>query len=71
MSFGRAVVPAGTPARPVEDLHGLLDDLLGGGLEHGTTCLLIGPAGAGKSTLLAVYAHAVARAGGSGSTFLL
>ncbi|WP_437874344.1 ATPase domain-containing protein [Sorangium sp. So ce513] len=48
-----------------------LDDLLGGGLEQGTTCMLIGPAGSGKSTLCAVYAHAVARAGEAGAIFLL
>ncbi|WP_437729788.1 ATPase domain-containing protein [Sorangium sp. So ce1335] len=48
-----------------------LDQLLGGGLEHGTTCLLIGPAGAGKSTLASVYALAAARIGEAGAIFLL
>jgi circadian clock protein KaiC len=32
-----------------------LDDLLGGGLQTGTTTLVIGPAGTGKSTLCAQY----------------
>jgi circadian clock protein KaiC len=33
-----------------------LDELFGGGLESGTTTLVIGPAGSGKSTLCAQYA---------------
>jgi circadian clock protein KaiC len=33
-----------------------LDDLLGGGIQPGTTTLVIGPAGSGKSTLCAQYA---------------
>ena len=38
----RGTFATGTPA---------LDALLGGGLERGTSCLIIGPAGAGKSTV--------------------
>jgi circadian clock protein KaiC len=34
-----------------------LDDLLGGGLDHGTSTLLVGPAGCGKSTLALKFAH--------------
>jgi circadian clock protein KaiC len=48
----------------------VLDELLGGGLERGTTCLLIGSSGTGKSTLAALYAHAVARDGGTTAIFL-
>src|SRR3954471_9408257 len=35
-----------------------LDGLLGGGLEQGTSCLIVGPSGAGKSTLATVYVAA-------------
>jgi circadian clock protein KaiC len=40
-----------------------LDSLLGGGLDRGTSTLLIGPAGAGKSTVAAQYAVAAASRG--------
>jgi circadian clock protein KaiC len=40
-----------------------LDDLLGGGLDRGTTTLIIGPAGTGKSTLAMQYAAHMAQAG--------
>ncbi|MBB3234330.1 ATPase domain-containing protein [Phyllobacterium endophyticum] len=39
--FTRDVLPSGI---------GELDDLLGGGLERGSSCLVLGPAGTGKST---------------------
>ncbi len=35
-----------------------LDNLLGGGLDRGTSTLLIGPSGAGKSSLAVSYVHA-------------
>ncbi|TFI58117.1 circadian clock protein KaiC [Sphingomonas parva] len=35
-----------------------LDALVGGGLDHGTTNLVVGPSGAGKSTLVLQYVHA-------------
>src|SRR5207302_2516064 len=47
-----------------------LDELLGGGLEQGTACLLVGPSGAGKSTLAALFALAVARRGDNAAIFL-
>lgn len=47
-----------------------LDELLGGGLEQGTTCLFVGPSGAGKSTLAAVFCRAAAQAGHAASIFL-
>jgi len=37
-----------------------LDDLLGGGLEEGTACLINGTTGAGKSTLASLYVQAAA-----------
>ncbi len=36
-----------------------LDQLLGGGLESGTSCLLIGAAGTGKTTLVTLYSYAL------------
>ncbi len=41
----------------------LLDDLLGGGLDRGTTTLILGPAGTGKSTLALQYARQMAANG--------
>lgn len=40
-----------------------IDSLLGGGLETGSTCAVLGTSGAGKSTFSAMYAHAAAREG--------
>jgi circadian clock protein KaiC len=40
-----------------------LDALLGGGLDRGTSCLLLGPAGTGKSTIALQFAVAAARRG--------
>lgn len=47
-----------------------LDDLLGGGLDHGTSTLLLGPAGVGKSTVALAYAVEAARRGDNVSMFL-
>jgi circadian clock protein KaiC len=47
-----------------------LDRLLGGGLEFGTSVLLVGPPGTGKSTLAAVYARAAAQTGHRVAIFL-
>jgi circadian clock protein KaiC len=52
--FTRSAVKSGVTA---------LDRLLGGGLDRGTSTLLIGPAGAGKSTLAVQYAVASAARG--------
>lgn len=40
-----------------------VDALLGGGIEFGTSVLLVGPAGAGKSSMALQYARAAAAAG--------
>ena len=40
-----------------------LDGLLGGGLERGTSCLILGPAGTGKSLLTLLFATAAIRRG--------
>jgi circadian clock protein KaiC len=49
LDFQRESVPSGV---------GGLDQLLGGGLDRGTTTLLIGPAGSGKSSVAIQYAGA-------------
>jgi circadian clock protein KaiC len=46
-----------------------LDTLLGGGIEEGTSTLIVGPAGAGKSTLAAQFAAAGAARGQRGAIF--
>ncbi|HET7787696.1 MAG TPA: ATPase domain-containing protein [Myxococcales bacterium] len=47
-----------------------LDEMLGGGLDRGTSALLLGPAGSGKSALALQYAGAAARRGDRASCFL-
>jgi circadian clock protein KaiC len=49
---------------------GGLDDLLGGGLEYGTTCLFVGSIGTGKSALVTRYATAAAERGERVAVFL-
>lgn len=46
-----------------------LDALLGGGLDSGTSTLLLGPAGCGKSTVAARYAVAAAERGENAAIF--
>ncbi|MFU8817388.1 MAG: ATPase domain-containing protein [Pseudomonadales bacterium] len=52
--FHAEAVPSGNAA---------LDNLLGGGLDRGTTSLIMGPAGTGKSTLALLYAARMAERG--------
>ncbi len=47
-----------------------LDDLLGGGLRHGTSVLLSGPSGAGKSAIATQYAVAAAERGERSALYL-
>jgi circadian clock protein KaiC len=47
-----------------------LDALLGGGLERGTSCLILGPAGAGKSLLSVYFAAAAIRRGEKAALFI-
>lgn len=49
--------------RPVRSGIKPLDDLFGGGLDRGTTTLILGPAGTGKSTLSLQYARQMAAKG--------
>jgi circadian clock protein KaiC len=46
-----------------------LDDLFGGGLDRGTTTLILGTAGTGKSTLALQYANSMAAGGDTGILF--
>lgn len=68
------VVPASVPERaPGEILSsGLasLDDLLGGGLDFGTTAMLVGQSGTGKSTLATLYVREAAKQGVPAAMFL-
>lgn len=47
-----------------------LDTLLGGGLEEGTACLVVGPTGTGKTSIATLYAHAAAARGERAAIFL-
>lgn len=47
-----------------------LDRLLGGGLDRGTSTLVLGPAGSGKSTIAAQFASAAARRGERSAAFI-
>ena len=47
-----------------------LDSLLGGGIEQGTSTLIIGPPGTGKSTLAAQFASAAAARGQHAALFI-
>src|SRR5215210_6732024 len=49
---------------------GGLDAIMGGGLDRGTSTLLMGPAGSGKSTLATQYAVAAAARGERAALFL-
>jgi circadian clock protein KaiC len=55
--------------RPVSSGIKPLDDLLGGGLDRGTTTLILGTAGTGKSTLALQYARRMAANGDRGMLF--
>jgi circadian clock protein KaiC len=53
----------GTTPQPVLSGVEELDQLLGGGLDMGTSTILMGPAGCGKSTIAALYAATAAERG--------
>jgi circadian clock protein KaiC len=55
---------------PVPSGHQDLDDLLGGGLDRGTTTLIMGSAGTGKSTLAMQYAVQMATRGEASMLFV-
>jgi circadian clock protein KaiC len=60
-SFDRSLIASGVET---------LDSLLGGGVERGTSTLLIGPPGCGKSTIALQYAAAAAARGDHASSFI-
>jgi circadian clock protein KaiC len=60
---GRATEPFPSGIEP-------LDRLLGGGLDRGTSTLVIGPAGSGKSTLAMLFARTGADRGDGAAVFL-
>jgi circadian clock protein KaiC len=55
------IIPSGVP---------LLDALMGGGIDRGTSTLLIGPPGSGKSTIAIQYAKAAADRGDHAAIFM-
>ncbi len=61
ISFERSFLPSGASA---------LDTLLGGGIDRGTSTLLIGPPGSGKSTLALQYATAAVARGDHAASFV-
>ena len=60
---------SGIQCEPVSSGIKELDSLLGGGLDRGTTTLVLGSAGTGKSTLALQYASQMARNGERGMLF--
>lgn len=59
---------AGEPERCSSGLEPL-DRMLGGGLDRGTSTLIVGPAGAGKSSLATQFVHAAAGRGEVSAVF--
>ena len=55
---------------PVSSGIASLDTLLGGGLEAGSACLIVGPTGTGKTSLAARYAYSAAERGEQSAIFL-
>jgi circadian clock protein KaiC len=58
------------PMRKLASEIPALDDLLGGGLESGTSTLIVGAPGTGKSTIAAQFALAEARRGGCAALYI-
>ena len=56
--------------RPLASGVAALDALLGGGIDRGTSALLLGPAGAGKSTLALLFAAAAVARGERAAVFV-
>lgn len=60
-----------TPVRTqIESGYERLDELLGGGLLSGTSCLLLGPSGTGKSSIATTFADRAVRRGEKVSVYL-
>jgi len=59
--FDRSPMPCNIPG---------LDELLGGGIERGSSCLVLGPAGTGKSLLTVLFAMAAIQRGERAALFV-
>jgi circadian clock protein KaiC len=59
-----------SPGNPIACGIALLDQLLGGGLETGSSCLIVGPSGVGKSSIAACFATSAAAAGLGAAVYL-
>ena len=71
--FPRLVAAEHVRKNPRGLLHGgskELDTLLGGGVDFGTSVLLVGPAGSGKSVIATTYVHAGALSGVRAAMFI-
>jgi circadian clock protein KaiC len=60
-TFTRGQLPSGVPG---------LDQLLGGGVERGSSCLILGPAGTGKSLMALLFAISAAARGEKSALFV-
>lgn len=58
-----------SPRRPISSGVAALDQLTGGGLQTGTSCLIAGTSGAGKSTIASLYAESVASGEGRAAVY--
>lgn len=61
---------ASVPLQRMESGLPPLDEMLGGGIDRGTSTVIMGPAGSGKSALSTQYAIAAARRGEKSAMFL-
>jgi circadian clock protein KaiC len=68
--LGAYVLPEDKDYRRLASGINSLDRILGGGLELGTTCLIVGPSGVGKSSIATAFAEAVARGGDHAALYL-
>ena len=78
-SVGRSITASGYHCQP-SDEEGFFEcvadcpcrhyDLLGGGIDGGTSTLMVGAAGSGKSTLAALFVAAAAKRGQASAMFL-
>lgn len=71
--FPRLTATARVEARPMEKLPSgvaAMDNLLGGGVERGTSTLIVGAAGTGKSSLAAQFVSAATARGQRAAIFL-
>ncbi len=71
--FPRLVAAEHSQTRDRQPLKGdipALDEMLGGGMDPGTSTLLIGPAGSGKSSVAVNYARAAAKQGKRAALFI-